>query len=228
MSSAQRWPKAAPSHLEIRTLAERVYEVVQGRLLAGEFTPNEPLRQDTLAAYLGISKIPLREALTRLEQDGLLISQAGRGYMVVAPSAAEAEEVFALRLKLEPDETVRGAKAADAEDHRAAKAALRALDEKAGRAEQGTYNRLFHMSLIRPGAGRITLLTIDRLNMIADRYVRLHLKPEGRTDRAKAEHREILEAWIRCEARRLKQLVKAHIQSTQEDLLKQLTASDGS
>ena len=56
-----------------------------------------------MAESLGISKIPLREALARLEQHGLLISQVNRGYVVPALTATEAEELFALRLKIEPD-----------------------------------------------------------------------------------------------------------------------------
>src|SRR3546814_12092206 len=61
-----------------------------------------PIRQDALAAELGVSKIPVREALARLEQEGLLISHPNRGYLVRPMSAAEADEIYALRLALEP------------------------------------------------------------------------------------------------------------------------------
>src|SRR3546814_11596238 len=49
-----------------------------------------------------VSKIPVREALARLEQEGLLISHPNRGYLVRPMSAAEADEIYALRLALDP------------------------------------------------------------------------------------------------------------------------------
>ena len=210
--------------MEVRTLADRVYDVMRDRILSGDLAGGDPIRQDTIAAELGISKIPLREALTRLEQDGLVSSHANRGYVASLLSTAEAEEVFALRLKLEPDATVKGSRHALDADHQAAKAAFLALEARvrAGGTDQGTFNRLFHLALTRPGAGRITLSLIDRLNMIADRYVRLHLKPTGRNTRANAEHREILDCWIGRDLRRLDQLVKNHINDTLNDLRQQL------
>lgn len=72
------------------------------RILSAQLPPLQPIRQDALAAELGISKIPLREALTRLEQQGLLRSAPNRGFFVPALDAQEAEEIFELRLQLEP------------------------------------------------------------------------------------------------------------------------------
>jgi DNA-binding GntR family transcriptional regulator len=109
--------------IEVRTLADRVYDVVRDRILAGDLAGGDPIRQDTIAAELGISKIPLREALTRLEQHGLVSSSANRGFVVAPLSAEEAEEVFALRLKLEPDAILRGCRRAGRADHAVARAA---------------------------------------------------------------------------------------------------------
>ena len=87
----------------IRNLSEQLVDLVRDRILTGVVAPDRPIRQDALAAELGVSKIPLREALARLEQEGLLTSQANRGFTVRPLNAAEAEEVYALRLKLEPE-----------------------------------------------------------------------------------------------------------------------------
>ncbi|HEX8216651.1 MAG TPA: GntR family transcriptional regulator, partial [Allosphingosinicella sp.] len=69
---------------------------VRDRILSGAVGEGRPVRQDALAAELGISKIPLREALARLEQEGLVRAEANRGFFVRALSAGEAEEVYAL------------------------------------------------------------------------------------------------------------------------------------
>ena len=92
-----------PMPLEIRTLSDRLVEVLRDFILSGAIEPDFPIRQDSLAAELRVSKIPLREALARLEQDGLVISQPNRGFFVRPMSPEEAEEIYALRLKLEPD-----------------------------------------------------------------------------------------------------------------------------
>ena len=67
------------SSIIVRNLADQLVELVRDRILSGEVPPDLPIRQDALATELGVSKIPLREALTRLEQEGLLRSQANRG-----------------------------------------------------------------------------------------------------------------------------------------------------
>ena len=70
----------------VRTLSERVFEVVREQILKGRLPNGEPIRQDALANELGVSKIPLREALARLEQEGLLINHPNRGYYVLPMS----------------------------------------------------------------------------------------------------------------------------------------------
>ncbi len=63
----------------VRTLSDRVFEIVRERIVSGALPETVPIRHDALASELGVSKIPLREALTRLEQEGLVRSQANRG-----------------------------------------------------------------------------------------------------------------------------------------------------
>lgn len=62
------------SGLVVRNLSGQLVELVRDRILSGAMPANLALRQDALAAELGVSKIPLRAALTRLEQEGLLRS----------------------------------------------------------------------------------------------------------------------------------------------------------
>ena len=88
--------------LIVRTLSEQIFTVVRERIVTGKLPADQPIRQDALAGELGVSKIPLREALARLEQEGLLISHANRGFFVRPMSAQDAEEIFALRLAIEP------------------------------------------------------------------------------------------------------------------------------
>jgi DNA-binding GntR family transcriptional regulator len=219
-------PAPAPfAPIAVRTLADRVYDIVRDRILAGELAGGDPIRQDGIAAELGISKIPLREALTRLEQYGLVSSHANRGYVVSALTTEEAEELFALRLKLEPDAMLEGSRRATEADRVAAGQALAALNAQteAGEVDHGLRNRSFHMALIEPGGGRITLALVERLVILSGRYVHLHLRPAGRASRAQAEHAELFACWSRGDLERLEQSCRAHIGETLADLRRQLS-----
>lgn len=219
----RRFRRAAPEarlQIIVRTISEQVYSAVRDRILSGQIPAGASIRQDALAAELGVSKIPLREALTRLEQDALVSSQPNRGYVVRGTSPAEAEEVFALRLKLEPDATADGATGANARDRHIATAAFELLEaesEVAG-ARIALLNREFHLALIRPSQHRVTVQLIERLQVLSERYVRAHLQIQGRDRRARAEHEALLQAWLAGDASTVRRRVEAHIGGTLADL----------
>ncbi|WP_213979694.1 GntR family transcriptional regulator [Sphingomonas sp. dw_22] len=214
--------------LVIRTLSDQLVSLVRDRILSGKVLPNSPIRQDALAGELGISKIPLREALARLEEEGLVQSQANRGFFVRELSAAEAEEVYALRLKLEPDAITMAAEHATAADHQAATDTLATLYQvtDAGGEGVGAFNRAFHLALLRPSGQVITVNFLERLHVLSERYVRKHLEPMGRDERANEEHRQMLDAWLNKDLGTLHDLTAAHIQKTLDDLNHQLAAAE--
>src|SRR3546814_11948597 len=106
--------------LVIQTLSDQLVNLVRDRILSGRVPANSPIRQDALAKELGISKIPLREALARLELEGLVQSHVNRGFFVRGLNTDEAEEVYALRLRLEHDAVVLAAERATPEQPRIA------------------------------------------------------------------------------------------------------------
>jgi DNA-binding GntR family transcriptional regulator len=214
--------------LEIRTISDRLVDIIRDRILSGEIPPSVAIRQDSLAAELQISKIPLREALARLEQDGLLVSHPNRGFFVRDLSTGEAEEVFALRLKIEPDAAAFACRAANEQERQEARQAFERLVIAAAAHEPtvGALNRAFHLALVRPGGRLVTTNAVRGLHIIADRYVRKHLEPHYRHIQAESEHQEILDAWLRPDPRKVKKLLFAHLEHTLKDLRVQL-AGDG-
>src|SRR5262245_6082604 len=92
-----------PLPLELRTLSDRLVEVLRDYILSGAIESDGAIGQESLASELRVSKVPLRGALARLEQDGLVHSQPTLGFFVRAMSPEEAGEIYALRLQLEPD-----------------------------------------------------------------------------------------------------------------------------
>src|SRR3546814_18169674 len=113
-----------------RTLSEQVFEVIRDRIVTGRLPHDVAIRQDARAAELGVSKIPLREALARLEQADLLTSQANRGYFERRLTAGEADEILALRFAIEPHAAGQASTVAGEEEGAGAK---RAGEEARGR-----------------------------------------------------------------------------------------------
>lgn len=215
-------------HVEVRTISDRLAEMVRDMILSGAIDPGESIRQDVLAAQMNVSKIPLREALGRLEQFGLVTSHPNRGFFVSSLSAEEAEEVFALRLKLEPQAAALAAANATEAERQLAIDALNRLeaDIAAHRSSVGASNREFHLALVRPCHQKLTFDIIARLNYLADRYVRKHLEPRGRDRRAGQEHQDILKAWLAKDGAAVKKLTTSHLQTTLSDLRVELNAAD--
>jgi DNA-binding GntR family transcriptional regulator len=139
-------------------------------------------------------------------------------------NAKEAEEVFALRLKIEPDAAAFASKAAGDADRKAAEEALRRLVVAAAAHEAtvGALNRAFLLALVRPGGQQVTTNVVRGLHIIADRYVRKHLEPHSRHLRAESEHQEILDAWLKPDARKVRKLLYEHLERTLKDLRLQL------
>lgn len=212
--------------LIIRNLSEQLVDLVRERILTGRVAPDGPIRQDALAAELGISKIPLREALARLEQEGLLKSQANRGFFVRSLNREEAEEVYALRMKLEPDVMALAAARASEADHAAAIATLATLDQATDKGGDGVgaFNRAFHMALLTPSRQPLSMTILQRLHVLSERYVRKHLEPLGRDERANEEHREMLDAWLARDDKHVRAVTIAHIEKIMDDLRGQLDA----
>ncbi|UVJ41185.1 GntR family transcriptional regulator [Arthrobacter sp. CJ23] len=84
------------------TTPDGVYRVLRSAILDGTVSPGEQLRETHIASDLGISRSPLREALTKLEEEGLVVKVPFRGSFVVEVSARDVAEIASIRMLVEP------------------------------------------------------------------------------------------------------------------------------
>jgi DNA-binding GntR family transcriptional regulator len=202
-------------------MTSQVIERLRDRILAGAYAPGSALRQDSLALEFGTSKIPVREALVQLQSEGLVNIFPNRGFQVRPLVGSEIEEVFSLRLQMEPAAVAAGASLANAADRLAARQALARLNEALAGEEfssSGQLNRAFHLQLIVPRLQPVAAEILGRLHTLAQRYVQAHLRPEGRVKRASKEHTALLKIWSAGKSREVRDLMHQHIESTREDL----------
>src|SRR3989304_10487361 len=83
-------------------LGDRVYATLRGYLRAGRLMKGQVLQEAVLAAQLGVSRTPVREALARLASEGLVVAE-GRSFTVPALEEGDIEDIYALRFLLEPE-----------------------------------------------------------------------------------------------------------------------------
>ena len=209
-----------------RTMSSQLTTRIRERIVSGAYAPGAQLLQDSIAAEFGVSKIPVREALVQLKSEGLLDIFAHRGFQVRAVSAREMQEVFRLRLAIEPDAAAEAARTASDTDRAAAAAALHALNQGLAAGDlnkSGDLNSAFHLALVVPRLQPVTSEMLGRLHTLAQRYVRMHLQPAGRVKRAIKEHTALHEAWASKNARAVRTLCHAHIKETHDELAQVLS-----
>jgi DNA-binding GntR family transcriptional regulator len=205
----------------VQSMTSQLISRFRDRILAGTYAPGSALRQDTLASEFGTSKIPVREALVQLQSEGLVDIFPNRGFQVRPLTTSELDEVFSLRMRIEPAAVALGAKLATAPDQLAARQSLERLSDALAAGEyssSGQLNREFHLLLIVPRLQPVAAEILSRLHTLAQRYVQAHLRPEGRVKRATREHLALLKAWNLGNSQQARARIHAHIRSTRDDL----------
>ena len=210
--------------LNRQTMAGMLVEALRERILNFDIAEGTPLRQDSLAAEFGVSRIPVREALLQLEGEGLVTQTAHKGYTVTALSLNEIREVFDLRALIEADLLQRAIPAMKADDIAAARSVLAVFDDMLARkSEDANWGRLnweLHAALYAPAGRAHTMRILQNLHRNADRYLRLQLHlTQGTNDRARAEHRRLVDLCEQRDIAEATRLLGAHILAARDDLL---------
>ncbi|WP_378942197.1 GntR family transcriptional regulator [Mesorhizobium sp. ANAO-SY3R2] len=191
--------------------ADIVYEALRKAIIEGDLAEGENLRQDQIASMFNTSRIPVREALSRLEQHGLITTQRYKGAVVAGLSIEEIVEIFEFRALVEA-EVIR--LAVPKMDRKTLDTARRHCDEfgrEPDSARWGEINRNFHYGLYeaarRPYYLQIVRASLDRI----DRYLRAQLTLTDGMTRAHREHLVILDACVAGDAQRAGELTRDHV-----------------
>lgn len=204
------------------TVADTTTEQLRRLIISGELADGAPLRQDALAEQLGVSRIPVREALSRLEREGLAASYPHRGYVVTALSRAEIEELFDLRAMLEPELIREAIPRMTDVDLDAAKAVLDEYNSGIDAADVptwGEFNTRYHLALYAPSDRKKTLEIVRGLLTNTDRYTRLVLTLGTGVEQAKEDHGGLLDLCRKRSINLAAALTRDHIQRARLDLL---------
>ena len=195
------------------TAQEFVLGELRRAITGGQLKPGAPIRQEALAEQLGVSRVPLREALKTLEAEALVVHEAHRGYFVAELSLADLREVYRIREILEA-EAVR--RAADHMDE-AALAVLEAIQREIEKAAvagdvsgMAAANRRLHFALYDASAMPRLVRFITTLWDATDAYRSLYYAEPEHRDHVVQEHRAILAALNGGDVEEAVRLLDAH------------------
>jgi len=198
------------------TKSDFAYTRVRELILSGELEPGAVINQALLARQIGISTTPLREALKRLKQQGLVELDAHRDARVTRLDAEEARDLLEVRRSLDPLAASLAADRRTKQDVAEMRASLAGLQTltRDPTIEQLVAHRRFHAAIYRSSHNALLIETLDGLWDTADRYRRHGLQVE-RTDEERAvkdrEHALMFEAIVEGDGVTAADVMTAHI-----------------
>jgi DNA-binding GntR family transcriptional regulator len=205
---------------------EAAYRYIRNAIQEGEFKPGERLREIELAHHIGLSRTPIREALSRLEAEGLVAHDPARGVVVAELDYSMVTELYYMR------EVLEGTAARLAAQH-ASDVEISILDDLCQQYEAALNdpaaltlsNRRFHETLYRCSHNRYLLNMVTVLHDALSLLGRTTLDNAERAAETLREHRAVVNAIRERDAQAAEQALRAHIRAAQKVRMQKLFAS---
>lgn len=222
------WDQLGPAVGGDSSRADFVYSTLRAAICEARLRPGDRLRETEVAGRLGVSRTPVREALKRLESEGLLAFAPGRGLIVAELDQQQVLELYSLR------EVLEGAAASLAAQH-ASEVETRALRDLVARqaevppedlAAQIQVNQHFHQMIYRAARNRYLL---EALNSLRDSLALLRDTTYAAPDRPAAalqEHQRIADAIERRDVAAAESAARHHIRTAGQVRLSMLFEAD--
>jgi DNA-binding GntR family transcriptional regulator len=204
------------------TKVEAAYQQVRKWILYGRLKPGMVLDQGALAAAVGVSTTPMREALRRLEAESLLTIQAHRRVMVSSLSVQDLEEIYDVRRLLDP-------LAASMAATRMRAAELNRLEEllrlNPAEAMEGlNVNFQFHAAIYEACGNAVLVQILGSLHTRAMRYGQIIVNSEDDAEKTRAEHQEIVDALRQRNSDEIAILFRLHLERELNTIRQALSA----
>jgi DNA-binding GntR family transcriptional regulator len=215
-------PKAA-------LMPEAVYQQLKTAILTGVFQPGQTLRQEDVAKQLGVSRGPLREALPKLEAEGMIISKPHRGCTVVSLAPAEIMEIFELRAMLEASLAKAAARKKDpiaVRRLREIALIMRSLEVSTSESDQQRWfdlNYELHDILLAVAGRRHHSRVLEIVRALAEPYVRMQIGLTGSFEEAQEEDEHLINAFAAGDCKTLERLTREQVQRTGQRIIEALS-----
>ena len=209
------------------SVVDNVTVLLRRALLAGEIRPGERINIAELEKSFGVSHIPIREAVRRLETEGLIIALPQRAAVAAGVDLDDLGGLYDLRRIVECDVIRRSVDGMSTEQVEAVRAALETLEAVAQDHDSPEFwqlHRDFHWALLEPGANAWIRRVLDQVWLASQRYVRLFVAET--VDDAMADHRELLSCCEQRAGTRAAELLRRHLDRTELAVREAFTPTD--
>jgi len=208
-------------------LVDQAFRQLRKDVLSGIFSAGSKLKVEELQSTYGFSSSPLREALSRLSQEGLVRADERKGFRVAPISAEDLADITRMRLMLDVQALDDAISHGDDRWEASIVAAYYRLEKVEGRQSEGpiilddewsTLHREFHMALIAACSSQRQLAWSASLFDQAERYRRFSARYRKTARRKSNEHKKIMDATLRRDTATACALLQEHIRSTQRNV----------
>lgn len=211
-----------------RMLGQSAYQAILDAIREGVYAPGERLREEDVAERLGVSRTPVREALGRLQEKGLLQAAPGRGLEIATLDTERVFELYAMRGELEAV-VARFAAQHATEAEIAHLERLNAQFSACGSPEEAArVNRAFHARLYAAARNRYLRAAVEDLHETVALLSRTTFTQDGRREIAVGEHAGIIAALAGRDAQAAADAARRHIARSLATRLDMIRASDAS
>ena len=207
--------------VEATSVVDQVTKEIRRSILSGALRPGQEFSLRAIADELGVSFIPVREALRRLEGQGLVVTQRGKSASVVPLTHEDLHGIYRLRRQIEPEIAARSCLLlGDVDLERLDDVVKSFADERLGIDEVYEAHHNFHLELLRPAATAWDIQTLETLWHAAERYIRLAFSgldadPDEHTRREHAHH-EMIEAFRSRDPKAVSTSVLHHLDANEQ------------
>lgn len=205
------------------SLTERTIEAVRDGIRNGTFVPGELYSVYQLADRLSVSRSPVREALLRLAETGMVAIEKNRGFRVVLPGARELAEIMAVRVALEVPAAAQAARRAGARDRAALEKEREAMQQAVRDGDEGAFllhDQRLHALLLNLASNSHTIRIIENLRDATRLIGMSTIRTSRSLDDVYAEHLPILTAVESGDADAAALAMHRHLESTGKLLLR--------
>lgn len=169
------------------------------------------MRQEELAKTFNVSRMPVREALKKLEAQALVDFVPYKGAIVTQISKADGLDNYAIRLALEPAAIRYSIPYLTSDDLQQARDLIQQMNDETEMDQLGELNKRFHMCLYGKTPHAKLLQLVEKQLSVEDRYLRFHLSAMGREHMSQDEHLAMVEAATHQDLDRAETLVRNHL-----------------
>lgn len=205
-----------------KSLEERVYLTLEEEILSGQLSKGKTLTETALSNRLGVSRTPLRGALHRLAEEGLIEINPNRGAVVIGIGDEELVDIYKIRIRLEGLASAEAAVRISEEDKKRLRDSVELAEFYIGKQDAEHLKELdseFHRIIYEASGNRLLCKTLSELHRNIQFYRKRSLGVADRLEKSTAEHREILAAIERGDAQAADKLTSAHVAAALDNLL---------